>query len=212
MSQSEPSFLKSHLAAGAARWICVLCLFPWILAAELGAQSQPKTKAPLGSPPENVRTQANRIETLAKQNIGAAVEILKELVKFAGGGEAALKAAATKTEAAMKRIQGDSASFDVELKKAQQQLESGREELKKLEGAPDIIAAYLVEKVDPLAENLRQSESVSRTSLAVLESTLKKINSWRKKYERLEEANGRNEAVAAIKILVEKEIAGLTKN
>ena len=160
---------------------------------------------------EDVRTQANRIEALAKQNIGAAVEILKELVKFAGGGEAALKAAATKTEAAINRIKGDSASFDVDLRKAQQQLESGREELKKIEGAQDIIAAYLIEKVDPLAANLRQSEGISRASLAVLDSTQKKINTWRKKYAIQEEANGREEAVANIKNLVEKEIAELTK-
>lgn len=211
MSQSTSTLARSQLAAGLTRWICALCLFPWIFAAELGAQNPPKAKLPPGSPPEDVRTQAKRIETLARQNIGAAVEILKELLKSAGGGESALKAAAAKTEAAMKRIQGDSASFDVELKRAQQQLESGREELKKIEGASDIIAAYLSEKVNPLAENLRQSESISRTSLAVLDSTLKKINTWRTKYNRQEEANGRDEAVAKLKILVEKEIAELTQ-
>jgi hypothetical protein len=203
--------VKFKFVACLTRWICGLCLFPWILSAELGAQNPPKAKLPPGSPPEDVRSQAKRIETLAKQNIGAAVEILKELLKSAGSGESALKAAAAKTEAAMKRIQGDSASFEVELKKAQQQLESGREELKKIEGAPDIIAAYLSEKVNPLAENLRQSESISRTSLARLDSTLKKINTWRKKYAIQEEANGRDEAVAKIKILVEKEIADLAK-
>ena len=212
MSQSTPCLVKSKFAADPTRWICVLCLFPWIFAAELGAQNPPKAKAPPGIPPEDVRSQAKRIETLAKQNIGAAVEVLKELLKSAGGGESALKAAAVKTEAAMKRIQGDSASFDVELKRAQQQLESGREELKKIEGAPDIITAYLSEKVNPLAENLRHSESISRTSLARLDSTLKKINTWRTKYSRQEEANGRDEAVAKLKILVEKEIAELNQN
>jgi hypothetical protein len=181
MSQSTPPLIKSKFAAGPTRWICALCLFPWIFSAELGAQNLPKAKAPPGSPVEDVMTQAKRIEALAKLNIGAAVEILKELLKFAGGGEAALKTAATKTEAAIERIKGNSASFDVELRKAQQQLESGRVELKKIEGAPDIIDTYLKEKVNPLAENLRQSESISRASLAVLDSTQKKITTWRKK-------------------------------
>lgn len=211
MSPSALPSAKSKLATGAIRRVCVLCIFVGIFSAELGAQTPQKVKGLNGGTSEDVRTQAKRLETLAKQNFGASVEILRELLKFPGGGEAAFKAAAAKTKAAQERIEGDSTSFSVELKRAKEQLESGREELKKIEGASDIISAYIVEKIEPLAENLRQSEGVSRTSKAVLESTQKKIESWGKKYRNQEEANGRDEAVANIKILIEKEIAELTK-
>jgi hypothetical protein len=211
MSPCPPQSHKPKPAACSTRLVCVLFVFPWIFSAELCAQNPPKLKGPSVSQVEDVRTQAKRIETLAKQDIGAAVEILKELLKSVAYGDAALKSAAAKTEAAMKRIKGDSASFDAELTKAKQQLKSGIEELKKIDEASDIITDYIADKLGPLEKNLQQSDIISKTSLAVLESTLNKINSWKKKFAIQEEANGRNDAVAHIKNLIEKEIAGLTQ-
>jgi hypothetical protein len=169
------------------------------------AQSKSASSAPGAS--EDVQTQAKRLESKAKLSMGASLGILGELSKYAGGGDVALKNAAAKTEAAIKGIKADSASFDADLKKAREQLQKGREELQKLEGSADVVATYLRERVDPLAKNLSDSEATFRTSLNVLESTAKKISEWQKLYRTLTDVDGNDAALKKIRELVEKEIA-----
>jgi hypothetical protein len=189
---------------------CLLLILS-LASVDLRAQSPGKTPPP--SPPvqEDVQTQAKRLEIRASQNTGAALEILRELLKFSGGGDVALKNAAAKTDSAIKKIKSDSASFEADLKKARDQLQKGREELQKIEGSADIVAAYLRDKVEPLSKNLSQSEAVSRTSLNILDTTAKKIADWQKVFGTFADIMGREDAVKKIKDLVEKEVAELSK-
>jgi hypothetical protein len=177
----------------------------------VSGQNAAKPVPPPATQSEDVQMQTRRLEARAQQNSGAALEILRELTKFSGGGDLALKNAAAKAEAAIKRIKGDSASFEADLKKAREQLQKGREELQKIEGSADIVAVYLREKVEPLANRLTQSESVSRTALIILENTAKKIGEWQRVFATFSEVVGKEDAVKKIKELVDKEVLELSR-
>jgi len=170
-----------------------------------------KSKEPGATVTEDVKSQAKRLEMRSQENIGTSLEILRQLSKFSDAGDVALKNAAARTEAAMKRITGDSASFEVDLEKAREQLRRGRDELERVDGAKDIIAAYITQNVEPVAQSLTKSEAVSRTSLKVLESTAERIKSWQTTYKNFEEITGRDDALKKVKTLVEREIAELSK-
>ena len=212
MNSANQHTSEIHPKHGHASLACTLILFLVSLTSgDVHAQVTGKTASTPPVAQEDVQTQAKRLEIRASQNTGAALEILRELLKFSGGGDVALRNAATKTESTIKKIKADSASFEADLKKARDQLQKGREELQKIEGSADIVAAYLRDKVEPLSKNLSQSEAVSRTSLNVLDTTARKIAEWQKVFGTFADIMGREDAVKKIKDLVEKEVAELSR-
>jgi hypothetical protein len=212
MNSANQHTSEIHPKHGHASLACTLILFLVSLTSgDVHAQVTGKTASTPPVAQEDVQTQAKRLEIRASQNTGAALEILRELLKFSGGGDVALRNAAAKTESTIKKIKADSASFEADLKKARDQLQKGREELQKIEGSADIVAAYLRDRVEPLSKNLSQSEAVSRTSLNVLDTTARKIAEWQKVFGTFSDIMGREDAVKKIKDLIEKEVAELSK-